>query len=455
MSSQTDDAAAPPLRRVPVRETRTATGIAFLAWTIAVYDFILFGTLLPRISESFGWSTSHALLVSTLVSVGTAIVVLGVGPVVDRLGRRKGMIISVAGTAASSAATAATAGAASLIGVRSISGLGLAEQSVNATYLNEIYAVTDDEKIRRNRGFVYSMVQTGWPIGALLAAAFVAVVTAIFGEGAWRLAFLLATVPAVIVALLCRKLHESPQFELQQRIRALRKSGDDAGAARLAAAYDLDGNTAAPFRRIFHGVHLRNTIVLSVAWLFNWFAIQTFSVLGTTVLETGKGIDASNTLLMVVVSNLVGAIGYLAHGWAGDRFGRRNTIVVGWLLSGGFFAAMLLGPSNPLFVIGTYMMGLFFLLGPYAAIMFLQAECFTTDCRATGSSFIGAMSQPGAIIGGFILTGLTATAVPYSTAALYVGAVGAVISAVVVLFVRKVSTGDDVEESAATVEAPA
>ena len=49
------------------------------------------------------------------------------------------------------------------------------------------------------------------------------------------------------------------------------------------------------------------------------------------------------TLLLVVVSNLVGALGYLAHGWAGDRFGRRNTIAVGWLLSGGFFAAMLLG----------------------------------------------------------------------------------------------------------------
>ena len=254
--------------------------------------------------------------------------------------------------------------------------------------------------------------------------------------------------PAILVALLCLKLRESPQFELQQRIRQLRKDGDEAGAARVAAAYDLDHDVAAPIRRIFHGVHLRNTIVLSVAWLFNWFAIQTFSVLGTTVLESGKGIDASNTLLMVVVSNVVGAIGYLAHGWAGDRFGRRNTIAVGWLLAGVFFAAMLLGPSSTGYVIVTYMMGLFFLLGPYAAIMFLQAECFTTDCRATGSSFIGAMSQPGAIIGGFILTGLTAAAVPYSMAALYVGAVGAVISAVVVLFVRKVSSADEVEESA-------
>src|SRR3954451_15008657 len=97
------------LRRVSGKETRRASGIAFIAWTIAVYDFILFGTLLPRISESFGWSTSHALLVSTLVSVGTAIVVLLVGPMVDKLGRRKEMIIPGAGPAVSPAATAVPA----------------------------------------------------------------------------------------------------------------------------------------------------------------------------------------------------------------------------------------------------------------------------------------------------------------------------------------------------------
>jgi len=432
------------LRRVGVRETRRATTIAFLAWTIAVYDFILFGTLLPRIEESFGWTTSFALLVSTLVSVGTAFFVLGVGPIVDKLGRRKGMIISVAGTAASSAATAATAGAVSLVGVRSVSGLGLAEQSVNATYLNELYAVTEDEKIKRNRGFVYSMVQTGWPIGALLAAAFVALVTSIWGADAWRLAFLLATIPAIAVALLCRKLNESPQFEAQREVVALRKAGRVTEAEKLATATGTATETvAAPLRRIFDRKHLRNTLVLSLAWIFNWFAIQTFSVLGTTVLEKGKGIDASSTLLLVVVSNLVGALGYLAHGWAGDRFGRRNTIAVGWLVSGGCFAAMLLGPDGQLYVVLTYMMGLFFLLGPYAAILFFQAECFDTDCRATGSAFIGAMSQPGAIIGGFILTGLVAAAVPYSTAALYVGAVGVVLSGIVVMFARTVAPAPD------------
>ncbi|MFG1930007.1 MFS transporter [Mycobacterium sp. NPDC048908] len=437
--SSTNDSLGLGLRRVSGKETRRASGIAFIAWTIAVYDFILFGTLLPRISESFGWSTSHALLVSTLVSVGTAAVVLLVGPMVDRLGRRRGMIIAVGGTAASSAATAATFGAASLIGVRSISGLGLAEQSVNATYLNELYELTEDETIKKRRGFVYSMVQTGWPTGALLAAGFVAVVTSIFGEGAWRIVFLLATVPAVLVALLCRTLKESPQFEAQHTVRKLRRDGKHDEAAALAAATATVEQTAAPYKRIFTGRHLRNTVVLSLAWLLNWFGIQTFSVLGTTVLEQGKGIDASSTLILVVLSNVVGIMGYLAHGWAGDRFGRRNTIAVGWLLAGGFFAAMLLGPSNAGYVLVTYMMGLFFLLGPYAAIMFFQAECFDTDCRATGSAFIGAMSQPGAIISGFILTGLTAASVGYSAAAFWVGAVGTVISGIVVLGAHKVA----------------
>ncbi|GGA62349.1 sugar transporter [Pseudoclavibacter endophyticus] len=429
----------PALRKVGVKETRRATGIAFFAWTIAVYDFILFGTLLPRIEEGFGWEPSFALLVSTFVSIGTFVVVILVGPLVDRVGRRKGMVISVGGTAASSAATAASQGAASLIGVRAISGLGLAEQSVNATYLNELYALTEDKKIKRNQGFVYSMVQTGWPIGALLAAGFVAIMTAFFGAENWRIVFLVATVPAAIVAFVCLLLKESPQFVAMRHIKKLTAAGDDRGAQEFAKAVGLEVQKHTPFARIFQGKHLRSTIVLSLAWIFNWFGIQTFSVLGTTVLESGKGFDASNALIMIVLSNVVGALGYLTHGWLGDKFGRRNVIVGGWLLGGVMFSAMLLGPANPAFVLVTYMLGLFFLLGPYAAIMFFQAECFDADCRATGSTFIGSMSQPGAVIAGFILTGLTAAAVPFSMAAFFVGALGTFLSGLIMLFAKRVA----------------
>ncbi len=150
------------LPRFSIRETRKSTIIAFLAWTVAVYDFILFGTLLPRVKEDFGWSSSHALLISTFVSIGTAIVVLGVGPLVDRLGRRKGMMITVGGTALSSAATAASGGAFSLVAAKSIGGMGLSEQAVNATYLNEIYAVSESDAVRKHRG---SSIRSSRPDG--------------------------------------------------------------------------------------------------------------------------------------------------------------------------------------------------------------------------------------------------------------------------------------------------
>jgi hypothetical protein len=49
--------------------------------------------------------------------------------------------------------------------------MGYAEQTVNATYLNEMYAAANDPNLNRRKGFIYSLVQGGWPIGALVAAA--------------------------------------------------------------------------------------------------------------------------------------------------------------------------------------------------------------------------------------------------------------------------------------------
>ena len=56
------------------KETKRGATLAFFAWTLAVYDFIMFGTLLPRIAEDFGWNEQTALLANTLVSVGVFVV---------------------------------------------------------------------------------------------------------------------------------------------------------------------------------------------------------------------------------------------------------------------------------------------------------------------------------------------------------------------------------------------
>ncbi len=424
------------------KQTNTAMVLALLAWTVAVFDYGLFGTLLPAMQDDFGWSESTAYLVNTLIAIGTAIVAFGVGPVIDRLGRRRGMMVTIGGTAVASVLTAlipARLGGISntaIVAVRSLGGLGFSEQSVNATYLNEVFAITEDEKKRERRGFWYGIVQGGWPLGFLLSSALALVLLDRLG---WRAMYLVATLPAVVLIIVIgKKLRETPQFELHQRLTRLKKEGKVAEAERLAAEYGVEHTESAPIARIVQPDLRRNTIVLSLAWIVNFFGINIFSVLGSSVLANAKGVELSTAFWMLIVINLGAYFGYVFHGWLGDRIGRKKTIVIGWMISGLAFAAMLspMVDTAPL-IVATYAVGLFFLVGPYAAIMFYMGECYPTDCRGTGTVIIGAMSQPGTILGGFLFTA-AAAAWGTGAAALWVGALGTFLSGALMLFAKSV-----------------
>ncbi|WDF33969.1 MFS transporter [Arthrobacter agilis] len=434
-------------RRFPTfsrKKTSTATVLALLAWTVAVFDYGLFGTLLPAMQEEFGWTAPEAYAINTWIAVGTAIVCFGIGPVIDRLGRKKGMMLTVGGTAVVSGVTAfipATLGFFSnglLVLVRSFGGLGFSEQAVNATYMNEVYQVTEDERKRKRPGFHYSFIQGGWPLGFLLASALALVFLPLLG---WRALYLMATIPAIIIVLLIsKKLKETPQFELHQRLTELEKSGKSAEAHALAGAYGVEHSSSSPLKRIWEPEFRRNTIVFSLAWILNFFGIAIFSVLGTSVLANAKDVQLSDAFWMLIVINLLAYFGYVFHGWIGDKVGRKRTIIVGWIISGISFAVML-SPlvSSPFLIILTYGTGLFFLVGPYAAIQYFMAECYPVSCRATGLAFIGAMSQPGTIIGGALFTVIAAQA-GTGAGALWVGAVGTLLSGVLMIAARPVAS---------------
>jgi MFS family permease len=113
--------------------------VAFLAWVFSVYDYTLFGTLLPQMADDLGWSTATSTAVATWVGVGVFIVSLTVGPLLDYLGRKTSLILTTAGAAISSGLTALSFSALYVVIIRAFSGLGYSEQVVNTTYLNELY----------------------------------------------------------------------------------------------------------------------------------------------------------------------------------------------------------------------------------------------------------------------------------------------------------------------------
>jgi len=420
------------------RDVTFATWIAFFAWVFAVYDFILFGTLLPEIGAHFGWSEVEQSEIATLVAVGGAVIALAVGPLVDRLGRRMGIVITVGGAALCSLLTAGGGawGKGALTAIRSVAGLGYAEQTVNATYLSELYTALDDPKLNKRKGFIYSLVQGGWPVGALVASALTAVLMPLIG---WQGSFVFAALPSLVIAFLALKLKETPQFEVHRHIRQLREAGNENDARQVASDYavEYDEHKSAGLAAAFRGPSLRATLVLGGAVLLNWFAIQIFSVLGTTVITKTHAVSFNSSLLILIMSNLVGYCGYLAHGWLGDRIGRRNTIAVGWMLGGVAFTGMLFCPDNFATIVVLYSLGLFFLIGPYAAALLFISESFPTAIRATAGSLIGAMGPVGAIIAGIGTTTILSKGGNWQDAALWFGALPCFISGMVILLARQ------------------
>lgn len=438
-SASKSKAAAWQPNKLQKKDVKFATWIAFIAWVLAVYDFILFGTLLPLMGNDYGWSEIEQAQIATWVAVGGAVVAFLIGPIVDRMGRKPGLIFTVGGAGLCSLLTAfgASAGKGPLMLIRSVAGLGYAEQTVNATYLTEMYSAVDDPELQKKKGFIYSLVQGGWPIGALIAAGITAILLPIVG---WQGNFIFAAIPSFILIIFALKLKETPQFQVHKRIRELREVGDEQAAKSLAIEHkvDYEEHESAGVAAAFKGTSLRATLVLGGAILLNWFAIQIFSVLGTTVLTRVHGVSFENSLIILVASNLLAYLGYMMHGWLGDKIGRRNTIAIGWVMGGLAFSAMLYGPSSQLAVIALYGLGLFFLIGPYAAALFFISESFPTSIRATAGAIINAMGPVGAVLASFGSTAVLSSGGDWQTSALLFGAVPCFLSGLIILMARHV-----------------
>ncbi|KUN81317.1 MFS transporter [Streptomyces griseoruber] len=424
-------------RPVTNRQITYATVLAFLAWAFAVYDFILFGILLPEIGKDQGLDSAEQATLVTWMSIGAVVLGLLAGPVVDKFGRKAGVAVTTAGAGVASALTAlaGVVPAWGLVAIRSLSGLGLSEQGVNGAYLSELYGASDDPRIKKRQGFIYSLVQGGWPVGAILAAALTAVMLPIIG---WAGCFLFAAVPSLVIALLARKLRESPQFETVQKLRQLQSLGARREAEQLAVTLGVEeSETRSTLADILRGSGLRTTLSLGLGHILNYFPVQVFSVLGTTVLINVHHVSFTNSLVILLMSNVIAYLGYLTHGFLGDRFGRRNVIAAGWVTGGLVFTAMIYGPSNFWTVVALYSIGTFFLIGPYSCVLFFVGESYETRIRGRGAAFVAAVGPIGAILSSALAATLLSNHGTWATAAFLFGAVPCTLSGLAVLFSRK------------------
>jgi MFS family permease len=427
------------------KDVRFANWLCFFAWVAAVYDFILFANLLPVIGADFGLTEAATTGLNTWVTLGTAVVAYFLGRLVDRYGRRAGLIVAVAGAALASLLTATThwiyglfagLGLVVLVLVRTVAGLGFAEMAVNATYLNEVYAVAaQDEKAVRRRGFTYSLVQAGWPVGAMIAAFSINLLMPI---GHWYLTFVVAAIPAIFIVWAATKMKESPLWAAHQGIKNLVKAGrsDDAKAVADHVGISMESAESSSPADLFRHGNARPFIFIFAGYLLQGVGVMVFQILATSLMtsESGMNIDFTNAILILIVSNVAAFLGYLGFGWLGDRIGRRLTISIGWILAGIVYGIMLMLPQGAFVpIVIAYAVGMCMMLGPFAPLMFFAGESFPSKIRATATSIITASGMIGNLISGTVVTIMLTAGMTWISTAWYMGVIPLVLAGLFIL----------------------
>jgi MFS family permease len=428
------DGIAEDILHVPVitqSDVQYASIVAFCAWVFSVYDFIMFGVMLPVIAEAFGWTTDFAVFMNTIVTVGSVIVALTVGPITDYFGRKNALTIVTAGAAFSSGLMALAFHPIYIVIVRALSGFGYSEQAVNTTYLSEMYG-------KDRRGFFYGVIQGGWPIGVVLAVTINYFLLPYIG---WRGVFAVATLPAVIIVLLRLRLKESPRFAYMQAVRKLLKLGrlGEARAVGEAHGIDVERSSAFTYRQLFQEGWRKHTLFVALAYGVQWIGSPMFVILATTVLTQGKGLTFENSLLLLIVPNLVGFLGYVVLGYISDKVSRRNLVAFCWVVAGVLWAVMILWAQDFTSIMVLFSASAFFEAGSYAPMFTYLAESYPTRMRGSGVAFTNAIGQIGGIIGSAAFGILLASGHSVNNAAWILGLIPLLIAAVLLFGARNVA----------------
>jgi len=366
------------MRSVP-REAWKALFAAQLGWMLDATDFLLFTYALRAIQPEFGLSDGAMAALVSIALVAGAIGGVTFGTLADRVGRVRAMTISILFYSLATAGLATSNSFLALAFWRFLVGFGMGgEWSCGSVLVAETWPA-------EHRAKAIGIMQSGWAIGALIAAGMSALLLERFG---WRVLFLAGIFPA-FVALIIRKTVREP--EIWKRVE--RKE------SRIAELFRR------PLRKSTILASSLAALVLIAYWgLFTWLP----GFLATPVAKGGAGFTLTKSALWMIVVQLGSFAGYLSFGWIADRMGRRPAFTFFMIAASIVVPLYALAPSTTVLLLIGPLVG-FFGSGYFSLFGALLAELYPTSVRATGQGFcynIGRLASAG---GPYVITLLAAS----------------------------------------------
>ena len=395
--------------------------LAALGIMLDGFDFFIIGVANPLIAKDFGASAAETGLISAAAILGAVVGAGFLGPLGDRLGRRRIFKFDLILFVVFSILCIFAWDVWSLIAFRFMLGVAIGlDYPIAASYLAEILPTKG-----RGKWLVggFAMQAVGILLGAVVG---VIVLNLLPDVDSWRWMLGFGVVPALAIIFLRRHVPESPRW--------LAMNGKEEEAEEVAGQLvghpvevtPLDKENISPVPEgikafiqpeLFKKGLRRRTIFTAVPWFLMDIATYGVGIFTPTLIAAiaVSGADASFITDDIVSTEATALLdiflplGFLLAILFVDRLGRVKLQVIGF--AGMTVALIVLALAEglpgggdkhiPMVAIGFALFNLLMNAGPNATTFALPAEVFPSDVRAAGHGFAAACAKLGAALGVF------------------------------------------------------
>ncbi len=387
------------------------------------YDLFIMSAALPLVQSYFvSLSPAMAGLFAGATLLGAVPGALIAGQLSDRYGRRLILLIDITLLTLTSILCALAWSSFSLIFFRFLQGIAIgAEYPISASLVAEVMP-------RKNRGKWMTGAFGFQSIGMTVAAASATLILFLVqDESAWRWMLLSGALPSCIVAVMRRKLKESPRWlarkgRMQQATETLgwllgQQAVESVHRKMMSVKNVVEKEPPqGSFRELFQPKYRSRTILTAVPWFLmdiGLYGIGLFTPMILIYLFHGKSSYAGGFLaadfradVSTALADLFLMIGFLLNILMVEKRGRIQLQVLGFIgmaIGTGIVAMFGTWGSNFGLILGFSLFNLMVNLGPNATTYLLPVEVFPTQLRGTGHGLAAACGKFGAAIGVFFL----------------------------------------------------
>ena len=389
------------------------------------FDFFIIGVALPFLQRDFGLSSVEVGAVAVAAIVGSLLGSLSLGPLTDRVGRQRMLVVDIALFVIATAGTAFAWNALSLVAFRFLVGVAIgADYPISVAYITENVPA-------RARGRMVISAFTFQAVGALLGAITGLLIIFLFQQlypnsvqpaiqYAWRWMLGVGLGLAIgVAAFRFSFLLESPSYYIT---RGEYDAASKAASILLDEPITLtpqtdppDRRTQLPYSALFMAPLRRSTFLAALPWFLQDIATYGIGIFTPTIIAVLALADQTNFLAREMAAARGAAIvdlfliaGFLLAILFVERVGRIPLQIIGFV--GMAIGLLLLTLSNLvhsgnssliLVFLGFFVFNLSMNAGPNSTTFLLSGEVFPTSIRASGAGFAAAVAKAGAIVGTF------------------------------------------------------